>query len=529
MKKDKKEKEVKVVGDRAKRLEDLVGSLKKNHGDGAVFYGHGPIKAEDKAVPTGSMILDASAGIGGLPSGRIVEIFGPEASGKSTLCLSIVAEAQKKGLTCAYIDTEHALDAKYARKLGVNIDNLILSQPDFAEQALDIFKEVAESGAVDVIILDSVAALVPKAELEGETADQSMGVQARMMSKMLRVLAGILNKNNCLGVFINQIRMKIGVMYGCFHKDTVVSFADGSFVPIKTVVDKKLEGPVLSWNPETKKVEEKKIINWFNNGSLDRKEGEFWMNFTVAPSCSLGEKMEFSCTPNHSIFLPDGSTAPAITFQEGDEIVSWSEESIPGEPNKKRFPRVVKILAIETSHKKGFDFSGEDSRTKYDLQIEDNACYFVGGGKSGVAVHNSPETTPGGNALKFYASMRLRVSRGETFGGEPARGHMINVKFVKNKMAPPFTECQVPLIYGQGIDQAGDLYTIAKEWGVLDVRGAHSYFNGQKFASSRDEAVSKLRSEPKVFSELDQAVRSELKKRQESGALELEEEEKEEG
>jgi recombination protein RecA len=316
-----------------------------------VFFGHGPIKAEDKIVPTGSMILDASAGVGGLPGGRIVEIFGPEASGKSTLCLSIVAEAQKKGMTCAYIDTEHALDAKYAKKLGVNVDSLILSQPDFAEQALDIFKEVAASGAIDVIVLDSVAALVPKAELEGETADQSMGVQARMMSKMLRVLAGVLNKNNCLGIFINQVRMKIGVMYG------------------------------------------------------------------------------------------------------------------------------------------------------------------------------NPETTPGGNALKFYASMRMRVSRGETFGGEPAKGHMINVKFVKNKMAPPFTECQVPLVYGQGIDQAGDLFTIAKEWGVLDVRGAHSYFNGQKFASSRDEAVAKLKSDKAAFAELDKAVREELKKRQASGEVSVDENE----
>lgn len=355
MKKEKKEREEKVVsGDRAKRLEDLVGSLRKSHGEGSVFYGNGPIKAEDKVVPTGSMILDASAGIGGLPAGRIIEIFGPEASGKSTLCLSIVAEAQKKGLNCAYVDTEHALDSKYAKKLGVNVDQLLLSQPDFAEQALDIFKEIAESGSVDVIVLDSVAALVPKAELEGETADQSMGVQARMMSKTLRVLAGILNKNQCLGVFINQVRMKIGVMYG------------------------------------------------------------------------------------------------------------------------------------------------------------------------------NPETTPGGNALKFYASMRMRVSRGETFGGEPAKGHMINVKFVKNKMAPPFTECQVPLIYGEGIDQAGDLYTIAKEWEVLDVRGAHSYFNGQKFASSRDEAVAKLRSDRKVFSELQEAVRAELKRRQESGSVKVEDSEDEE-
>lgn len=352
MKKEKKEQKL-VSTDRMKRLEDLVGQLKKNHGDGSVFYGHGPIKAEDKVVPTGSMILDASAGIGGLPAGRIVEIFGPEASGKSTLCLSVVAEAQKKGLSCAYIDTEHALDAKYAKKLGVNVDQLILSQPDFAEQALDIFREVAESGAVDVVVLDSVAALVPKAELEGETADQSMGVQARMMSKTLRVLAGILNKNNCLGIFINQVRMKIGVLYG------------------------------------------------------------------------------------------------------------------------------------------------------------------------------SPETTPGGAALKFYASMRMRVSRGESFGGDPAKGHMINVKFVKNKMAPPFTECQVPLVYGQGIDQAGDLFTIAKEWGVLDVRGAHSYFEGQKFASSREEAVEKLRSNQELFKKLDSAVREELKKRQASGEVTLAEEQEE--
>ena len=349
-KEDKRKEQEKPIGNRIQRLEQLVSSLRKTHGDGSVFYGNGPIKTDSKLVPTGSMILDACSGVGGLPAGRIIEIYGPEASGKSTLCLSVVAEAQKKGLACAYIDTEHALDQKYANKLGVDVNALILSQPDFAEQALDIFKEIAESGSVDLIVLDSVAALVPKAELEGETADQSMGVQARMMSKMLRVLAGILNKNQCLGVFINQVRMKIGVMYG------------------------------------------------------------------------------------------------------------------------------------------------------------------------------NPETTTGGNALKFYASMRMRVCRGESFGGDPAKGHMINVKFVKNKMAAPFTECQVPLVYGSGIDKAGDLYTIAKEWGVLDVRGAHSYFNGEKFASSRDEAVSKLNSNSESFNALDLAVRSELKRRQESVGVSVAEE-----
>jgi len=499
---------------------------------------------------------------------------------------------------------------------------------------------------------------------------------------------------------------------------------------LKTVVDKKLEGPVLSWNPKTKKVEEKKIVNWFTNGKLEPKDGDFWMNFVVSSAGGAGGRMGFSCTPNHAIFLPDGSTVPAITLEEGDEIVSWSEEYISGnnvykdmvygsllgdgqiktrdkatgsfslanqeqpqylswklnklkelgfrkvETNQDAKSKRVrydseysselakirnyfyketesyrlipeelsltplmaavwymddgtykeshrngtisikrlfslndsnlsnsqvtkakrllvefigcseseisasdatKTLNISTNAFKVFsqkisafvpecmnykllpenrnnydDFnSGElepqkvahtvkilsidtesarkmRAKTKYDLQIEDNACYYVGGGNRGVAVHNSPETTTGGQALKFYASMRMRVSRGETFGGEPAKGHMINVKFVKNKMAPPFTECQVPLIYGQGIDQAGDLYTIAKEWEVLDVRGAHSYFNGQKFASSREEAVAKLRSDKNAFSELDKAVRAELKKRQESGSVSVEDSEESE-
>ncbi len=340
------EKEVKEVfvkpqnaAEKQKALESLISKIKKEQGEGAVFHGNNIDVTPMNIIPTGSMILDITSGVGGLPRGRIVEVFGPEASGKSTLCLHIVAEAQKLGLTCGYIDMEHALDTAYAKKLGIKIEELLLSQPDFAEQALDIFKAMAESAAVDVIVLDSVAALVPRAELEGEMADQSMGVQARMMSKMLRVITPTLSRNDVLGIFVNQLRMKIGVMYG------------------------------------------------------------------------------------------------------------------------------------------------------------------------------NPETTTGGGALKYYASQRISVRRGTPFGGEPPIGHMMNIKFAKNKVAPPFTECEVPIVYGVGIDRPGDLFAISKEWDVLSVRGAHSYLGDEKLASSKDEMVARLRNEPALFAKLEKLVRAEHERR----------------
>ena len=355
MKKDKtkdkeKKSEVKEVKStdskaRSAKLEALVASIRKHHGEGAVFLGDSPLK-DVAAIPTGSMILDASSGIGGFPKGRIVEIYGPESSGKTTIALMSVASAQKHGLKCAYVDIENALDPKYAGQLGVNIKELLISQPDCAEQALDIVKELAESGAIDVIVLDSVAALVPKAELEGEMADQSMGVQARMMSKHLRMLNGILNRSDCLAIYINQVRMKIGVMYG------------------------------------------------------------------------------------------------------------------------------------------------------------------------------NPETTTGGNALKFYASIRIRTSKGESIGTDNT-GHMIKVKFIKNKVAPPFTECEIPLIYGYGVDQVGDMFTMAKDWGVLDVKGAHTFLGEGadriKLGASRDETIKKLKDDKVLYAKVEKLMRAELKRRQESG------------
>lgn len=200
--------------DKNKALETAIQQIEKNYGKGSIMkLGQRP-NLEIDAIPTGSLTLDLALGIGGLPKGRIVEIFGPESSGKTTLTLHIIAEAQKKGGTCAFIDAEHALDPEYAKKLKVNVDDLIISQPDTGEQALEIADTLVRSGAVDVVVIDSVAALVPKAEIEGEMGDSHMGLQARLMSQALRKLTASISRTNCLVIFINQIRMKIGVMFG---------------------------------------------------------------------------------------------------------------------------------------------------------------------------------------------------------------------------------------------------------------------------------------------------------------------------
>jgi recombination protein RecA len=355
MKKKKDDKEVKEpktmqsasglsIKERNERLLQLIKDVKKIHGEGAVFHGTDDIVKDVATSATGSLVLDVTSGIGGYPRGRIVEVYGPEGSGKSTICLSAVAQAQKAGLVCAYIDAEHALDLKYAEKLGVNVKTLILSQPDHAEQALDIVKQLGESGVVGLIVLDSVAALVPLSELEGSIGELNMGVVAKMLSRHFRTIVGIFNKTQTFGMYVNQTRMKLGFVMG------------------------------------------------------------------------------------------------------------------------------------------------------------------------------NPETTTGGNALKFYASMRLRVSKGKTLGGEPAIGHMINVKFVKNKMASPFTECEVPLMYGVGIDFENDLFTMAKEWDIIE-GSAHTYFGEIKLGSSRDEAIKKLKAEPELTANIEKAVRAKLKEKNEGGSV----------
>jgi len=306
---------------RDKAIELAVSTIEKQFGKGSIMRLGDEIPApEVRVVPTGSLGLDMALGVGGLPRGRVVEIYGPESSGKTTLALHVVAQAQKLGGICAFVDAEHALDVSYARRLGVRTDDLLVSQPDCGEQALDITEMLVRSGAVDVVVVDSVAALTPRAELEGEMGDSHMGLQARLMSQALRKLTGTISKSHTLVVFINQIRMKIGVMFG------------------------------------------------------------------------------------------------------------------------------------------------------------------------------NPETTTGGNALKFYASVRLDIRRvGALKDGEKVVGNRTRVKVVKNKMAPPFREVEFDILYGEGISREGDLVDLAAECGVVEKSGAWFGFEGERIGQGRDNARLYLR------------------------------------
>jgi recombination protein RecA len=311
-----------------------VSSIEKQFGKGSIMrLGDEEKPPEVQVVPTGSLALDIALGVGGLPRGRVVEIYGPESSGKTTLTLHVIAEAQKRGGVCAFVDAEHALDVSYARKLGVKTDDLLVSQPDHGEQALEIADMLVRSGAIDVVVVDSVAALVPKAEIEGEMGDSHVGLQARLMSQALRKLTGTIARSNTLVIFINQIRMKIGVMFG------------------------------------------------------------------------------------------------------------------------------------------------------------------------------NPETTTGGNALKFYASVRLDIRRiGAIKQAEKSIGNRTKVKVVKNKLAPPFREVEFDIMYGEGISKEGDILDLGSEGNVLEKSGAWFAWKGERIGQGRENAKEFLKANPTVAADIERAV-----------------------
>jgi len=324
-----------VGPEKEKAIELAVSSIEKAFGKGSIMrLGNQESLVKDiAAVSSGATSLDIALGVGGFPRGRIIEIYGPESSGKTTLALHAVAEAQKAGGICAFVDAEHALDVGYARKLGVRTDDLLISQPDTGEQALEIVETLVRSGAIDVLVIDSVAALVPKAELEGEMGDAHMGVQARLMSQALRKLTGTISKSQTIVVFINQIRMKIGVMFG------------------------------------------------------------------------------------------------------------------------------------------------------------------------------NPETTTGGNALKFYATQRLDIRRiGAIKDGDNVIGNRTRVKVVKNKVAPPFKEVEFDIMYGQGISREGDLLDLASEHNVVEKSGTWFSFDGERIGQGREQAKTFLREHPAVLQKVEALV-----------------------
>ena len=265
------------VGDRDKALETALAQIERQFGRGSIMRLGDEGRAPIEVIPTGAISLDVALGIGGLPRGRVVEIFGPEGSGKTTVALHAVANAQKGGGIAAFIDAEHALDPEYAKNLGVDTDALLVSQPDTGEQALEIADMLIRSSAIDVIVIDSVAALVPRAEIEGEMGDSHVGLQARLMSQALRKLAGALNQTKTTMIFINQLREKVGVMFGCMSYSTRVTLADGTQEKIGKIVNQKLPVEVLSYDFATGDVVPRKVVNWFDNGPTEQ-----FLQFSVA-------------------------------------------------------------------------------------------------------------------------------------------------------------------------------------------------------------------------------------------------------
>ena len=287
-------------GNREKALDAALANIERQFGKGAVMRLGDDTRAPLEVIPTGSIALDVALGLGGLPRGRVVEIYGPESSGKTTVALHAVANAQSAGGIVAFIDAEHALDPDYAKNLGVDTDALLVSQPDSGEQALEIADMLVRSGALDLIVIDSVAALVPRAEIEGEMGDSHVGLQARLMSQALRKMTGALSNSNTTMIFINQLREKIGVMFGCLSYGTRVTLADGTTEKIGKIVNQKLDVEVLSYDAERDEIVPRKVVSWFDNGVADR-----FLQFTVEKSSGNG-RAQFAATENHLVRTPGG-------------------------------------------------------------------------------------------------------------------------------------------------------------------------------------------------------------------------------
>jgi recombination protein RecA len=300
---------------RKKAMEAALDDLTKRFGEGTVVrLGDASHLAVD-VISSGSLTVDIAIGVGGIPRGRVTEIYGPESSGKTTICLHVIAEAQKRGGWAAFVDMEHALDPTYAARIGVNVDTLYIAQPDTAEQALEITESLVRSGALDVVVLDSVAALVPRVEIEGEMGDAHVGIQARLMSQALRKLSGAIKQSNTAVLFTNQLRDKIGVMYGCFHYNTRVVLADGTTEKIGKIVNQKKNVEVLSYNRKFGVFETRQTANWFDNGKTDE-----FMQFKVASNYGNG-KRSFACTPNH-LLLTEYGYQPAGDLEAGDNLMT---------------------------------------------------------------------------------------------------------------------------------------------------------------------------------------------------------------
>ncbi len=504
---------------RDKALKATLEELGKRYGDGAVVRLGDARHLQVEVIPTGSLALDIALGVGGIPRGRVTEIYGPESAGKTTLCLHVIREAQLRGGVCAFVDMEHALDPTFAARIGVDVNNLYISQPDTAEQALEITESLVRSGAIDVTVVDSVAALVPRAEIEGEMGDAHVGLQARLMSQALRKLSGAIKQSQTAVLFTNQLREKIGVMFGCFHYDARVVLADGTTEKIGKIVNQRIEAEVLSYNNETRQFEPRRIVRWFDNGPTST-----FLQFKVAANGGSGFH-KFACTPNH-LLLTENGYRPAGELKVGDRLITavpfylkekqemlaqWFHardihprlnergrfEPLEARPEKVLRPIGMPIVDI-------YEKPQSKKTHRFDLEIEGNHSYLV----DGVVVHNSPETTSGGRALKFYASVRLDIRRVQAIkqGGEVV-GNRTHVRVTKNKVAPPFKEAEFDIMFSEGISREGDILDIASELGIVEKRGAFFRYNEGMIGQGRENAKQYLKENPPLMAEVEDAVR----------------------
>src|SRR5436190_1187518 len=419
-----------VKTDRKQALELAISTIERQFGKGSVMrLGAGGPLEEIAVIPTGALSLDVALGVGGVPRGRVVEIYGPESSGKTTLALHIVSEAQRLGGTAAFIDAEHALDPIYARKLGVNIDELLISQPDTGAQAL-------------------------------------------------RKLTAAISRSGAVVVFINQIREKIGVMFGCLEYDTQVVLADGRREAIGRIVEQRLPVDVLSYDPLTGRIEPRRVLNWFDNG-----ESDSFVHFEVAGG------HRFAATENHLIFTPGGEVK-AGDLQIGDDVLVMERS---GAAPAKIIGRTVRVPAGSTH--------------RFDLEVEGQHTYLA----DGVVVHNSPETTTGGRALKFYASVRLDIRRQDAIKiGTESVGVRTKVKVVKNKLAPPFREAEFDVMYGEGISKSGTVLDAGVEQGIIEKSGTWYSYKNERIGQGRDNARKWLQENANVLADLEAKIRETL-------------------
>jgi RecA/RadA recombinase len=480
---------------RLKALKAMEKDLTKRFGEGSIQVLGQMGAADVNVIPSGSLTVDIAIGVGGIPRGRITEIYGPESSGKTTLCLHTIAEAQKRGGVCAFVDMEHALDPNYAKRIGVDLDRLYISQPDTGEQALEITESLIRSGALDVVAVDSVAALVPRAEIEGEMGDAHVGLQARLMSQALRKLSGAVKHSNTALMFTNQLREKIGVMFGCFQGDAPVMLADGTTRSIREIVEQQLPAEVMSFDVESGTFEPRPVVNWFDNGETDE-----FLRITV--SNVNGQIRSFDCTPNHEILTPAGYQH-AGELEPGTELIAAAvlETATAADTDAAPacVPQTETVQTIETVNQ-------FDDMRRFDIEVEGNHCYLV----DGVVVHNSPETTSGGRALKFYASVRLDIRRIQSIkaSGENI-GNRTRVRVKKNKVAPPFREAEFDIMfYENGISKLGEIIDLGADVGIIEKRGAYYRYNDELLGQGRQNSKDYLREEnPAMADEIEDRIR----------------------